>query len=73
MKKLVAERIEILPPTWTGVLPLYLEVATAGNTEAGRKAANEELQRMARIADSAVTLRRDVLDRDASFDDPGYV
>lgn len=73
MKELTVARIEVLPPTWEGVLPLYMHVAVNGETCSGRNAARGELERMARIADAAIALRRDVLDRDASFDDPGYV
>jgi hypothetical protein len=43
-------------PTWTGLLPLLLEVAMNAETVEARRTAREELQRMARIADAAVSL-----------------
>lgn len=49
-----------LTPTWEGVLPLLIEIATQGATEKGRAEARAELQRMARIADSVAARKRDV-------------
>jgi hypothetical protein len=45
-------------PTWSGVLPLYIEALMSGNFE-GRKAATQELARMAQLADIAVADQRD--------------
>ena len=45
-------------PTWAGVLPLYIEALIGGNFE-GRKAATQELARMARLADIAMADQRD--------------
>lgn len=52
----VAKTIDITP-TWEGVLPIFLAAYTQGTFE-GRKAAQEELVRMARIADDAVATKK---------------
>lgn len=51
-ESLPVERVESLVPSWLGLLPLYTEVAVNGNTAEGRKAATEELRRMAQAADA---------------------
>lgn len=43
-----------ITPTWAGITPVLIEAAARGTTAKGRKAATEELHRMARIADTAV-------------------
>lgn len=43
-------------PTWEGLLPLYL-MAYENGASKGRRAALEELQRMAKLADAYVALK----------------
>lgn len=38
-------------PTWESVIPVLVEAAANGTTAAGRKAAMDELRRLARIVD----------------------
>ena len=45
-------------PTWTGVLPLCIEALIHGDFE-GRKAAMQELTRMAQIADLTVAAEQE--------------
>jgi hypothetical protein len=45
-----------LTPTWSGILPALLAVIANGETVEARKAAEQELARMARIADKYVAL-----------------
>ena len=43
-----------LTPTWEGILPALLAVVTNGETVEARKTAEDELRRMARLADAYV-------------------
>ena len=45
-------------PTWEAVLPMLLLVLKDGTTE-GQKIAKEELRRMARAADQAVSMQKE--------------
>lgn len=45
-------------PTWEGILPLILEILRNGTDEA-QDNAREELQRMARVADQYIALKKD--------------
>lgn len=69
--QLQVERVETLVPTWKGVLPIYLRAYESGGFE-GRTAASSELYRMADCADKYNKLVTEG-EREASFDDPGYV
>lgn len=42
-------------PTWSAILPLLLEIHANAANPAGRRAAAEELQRMAQLADRYVS------------------
>jgi len=46
-----------IAPSWLGLLPLLLEVASKAEASDARKFAYEELQRMAKAADLAMSLR----------------
>jgi hypothetical protein len=47
-----------LTPTWSGMLPLLLEL-TAANAKPSRDLAHSELRRMARLADLYVAERQE--------------
>jgi hypothetical protein len=47
-------------PTWRGILPLLVELATNANTQEARDTAWKELRRMAEIADRMVALETDM-------------
>lgn len=53
----MSENITIAP-TWTGVLRIYLTAYAEGGFE-GRRAAEQELQQMAALADKYVELMKD--------------
>lgn len=46
-------------PTWRGILPLLVELATNAGTSEARETAWKELRRMAEIADKMVALERE--------------
>lgn len=46
-----------MTPTWEGLLPLYL-MSYENGANGGRRAALEELQRMAKLADAFVALKK---------------
>lgn len=47
-----------LTPSWSALLPLYLEAYRNGATHEARAAAWQELTRMARLADAYVALKK---------------
>ncbi len=47
------EKIDITP-TWSGVLPVYLEILSSSGNVESKKMVHEELKRMAKLADEAV-------------------
>lgn len=53
------EQVEYIDatPTWEGVLPLLL-AAYVEDTAEGRRSAEQELRRMARLADAQVAARK---------------
>jgi hypothetical protein len=55
LSKTIVETIDVTP-TWSGVLPLLLLVLREGTTAQARKAAEDELKRMAHLADVAVEM-----------------
>jgi hypothetical protein len=48
------ERFIDVTPTWSGILPLLVELATNATTSKAREDSWKELRRMAAIADDAV-------------------
>ena len=49
---------EDMTPTWEGVLPIYLTSLLYGKAE-GKRAAEEELRRMAKLADLYTKARKE--------------
>ena len=46
-----------MTPTWEGVLPIYLTSLMYGKAE-GKRAAEQELQRMAKLADLYIAAKK---------------
>lgn len=46
-----------ITPTWTGILPLLLELRANATTDEARMTAEAELRRMAELADAYVALK----------------
>lgn len=65
-----------LTPTWTGLLPLLVEVAASGATHEGRKEAWAELRRLASNMDKITAelnaLRDRITAHDADMNDPHH-
>jgi hypothetical protein len=48
----MSESFEIMPPSWRTAVTIYVEVLQRGDSEEGKRAAREELLRLADIVDA---------------------